>query len=82
MHAVSFDLMFLSFYGVVEQLSVYLVRKGVKVFLMVEVLELGDFFVIFQEFSDGVVEEFVLEDMFSHLWIEIPLLSPVRSNQD
>lgn len=79
---VSFDLILFPFDGIVQQLSVHLVRKCKKVLLVAKVFQFGDLLIIFQEFSDGLFEEFILEDMLLYLRIKIPLFSPVRPNQD
>lgn len=68
--------------GVVEQLSVQVVRECGKVLPHVKATDISDSLVVVQELVDMRLQRSIIEHMLLDLRVEVPLLAPVRPDKD
>ena len=74
----SFDLVLWVSDGIVQDLSIDSVGKGIDVSFVIEVLQLGHFLVVLQELEDILLQFLVLQKEGFHLRNSVPLFAPVR----
>lgn len=75
----SFDLVLWVCYCIVQDLSIDSVREGIEVSFVIEVLQLGDFLVVLQEFENVLLQSLILQEEGFYFGNGVPFFTPMRS---